>query len=129
MRSAMVWGVVVAMALAARPAVACIQVVRHAEAREDAIALAAGIQREARMPTVLDDSCTPEVMVSFMVVELAVIAGRVGRGHLVTYAVTDVREGDFRPQMGATWHLDRTQALLDAGRSAGAVIRGRTPGY
>jgi hypothetical protein len=29
--------------------------------------------------------------------------------------------------MGATWARDRTQALLDAGRSAGAGIRGRTP--
>jgi hypothetical protein len=27
--------------------------------------------------------------------------------------------------MGATWARDRTQALLDAGRSAGAGIRNR----
>lgn len=74
-----------------------------------------------------NDNCTPEVHVSFMVVELAVIAGRAGRGFLVTYAVTDEREGDMRPHMGATWGMDRTQALLDAGRSAGAVIRGRAP--
>jgi hypothetical protein len=32
---------------------------------------------------------------------------------------------DLRPNMGATWARDRTQALLDAGRSAGAVIRNR----
>ena len=64
-----------------------------------------------------------------MVVELAVIAGRAGRGFLVTYAVTDERDSDMRPNMGATWGMDRTQALLDAGRSAGAGIRSRSSGY
>ena len=116
-----------AMVVAASPAAACIHVVRHAEARDDALAFSAGLQREARMQIERNDNCTPEVHVSFMVVELAVIAGRAGRGFLVTYAVTDEREGDMRPHMGATWGMDRTQALLDAGRSAGAVIRGRTP--
>ena len=116
-----------AMVGAASPAVACIHVVRHAEARDDALAFSAGVQREARMQIERNDNCTPEVHVSFMVVELAVIAGRAGRGFLVTYAVTDEREGDMRPHMGATWGMDRTQALLDAGRSAGAVIRGRAP--
>lgn len=105
----------------------CIHVVQHAEAREDALAFSAGIQREARMPIERGNNCTPDVHASFMVLELAVVAGRVGRGFLVTYAVTDEREADLRPHMGATWSLDRTQALLDAGRSAGAGIRARTP--
>ncbi|MBR0683450.1 hypothetical protein GXW74_23390 [Roseomonas eburnea] len=118
------------MALGAGPASAsCIHIVRHAEARDDAVAFSAGVQRETRMQIERNDSCTPEVHVSFMVVELAIIAGRAGRGYLVTYAVTDEREGDLRPEMGATWAMDRTQALLDAGRSAGAGIRARTPRY
>ena len=107
----------------------CIHVVRHADARDDAVAFSAGIQRGVRMQIERNNSCTPDLHVSFMVVELAVIAGRVGRGYLVTYAVTDEREGDLRPHMGATWALDRTQALLDAGRSAGAGIRARGQGY
>ena len=128
MRSAICAAMAAAALLGANPAAAfCIQVVRHEEARGDAVAFAAGVQREARMPVGYSDACGPEVLVSFMVVEFAVIAGRAGRGFLVTYAVTDVREGDFRPEMGATWGMDRTQALLDAGRSAGAGIRARTP--
>ncbi len=110
-------------------AASCIQVVRHAEARDDALAFSAGVQRAVRMQIERNDSCTPDLHVSFMVVELAVIAGRSGRGYLVTYAVTDERDGDLRPHMGATWAMDRTQALLDAGQSAGAGIRGRSPGY
>ena len=109
-------------------AASCIHVVRHAEARDDAVAFIGGLQRSVRMPIERNDSCTPDLHVSFMVVELAVIAGRVGRGYLVTYAVTDERDGDLRPHMGATWALDRTQALLDAGQSAGAGIRTRTSG-
>ena len=117
-----------AMTMAASAAQAsCVHVVRHQDARDDANAFSAGLQRSARMAIERGGSCTPEFHVSFMVVELAVIAGRAGRGFLVTYAVTDVREGDFRPEMGATWGMDRTQALLDAGRSAGAGIRARTP--
>ena len=98
-------------------------------ARDDALAFSAGLQRETRMPIERNGNCTPDLHVSFMVVELAVISGRVGRGFLVTYAVTDEREGDVRPHMGATWSMDRTQALLDAGRSAGGGIRARSPGY
>lgn len=109
-------------------AASCIHVVRHAEARDDAIAFIAGLQRAVRMQIERNDSCTPDLHISFMVVELAVIAGRAGRGYLVTYAVTDEREGDMRPNMGATWAMDRTQALLDAGRSAGAGIQSRVPG-
>ena len=109
-------------------AASCIHVVRHAEARDDAIAFIAGLQRAVRMQIERNDSCTPDLHISFMVVELAMIAGRAGRGYLVTYAVTDEREGDMRPNMGATWAMDRTQALLDAGRSAGAGIRSRGPG-
>lgn len=110
----------------AAPAVAsCIHIVRHADARDDANAFAAGLQREARMAIERNGSCTPELHASFMVLELSVIAGRVGRGFLVTYAVVDERLGDLRPQMGATWSLDRTQALIDAGRSAGGLIRAR----
>ena len=110
-------------------AASCIHVDRHAEARDDALAFTAGIQRAVRMPIERDSSCTPDLHVSFMVVELAVIAGRAGRGYLVTYAVTDERDGDVRPHMGATWGMDRTQALLDAGLSAGAGIRSRSPGF
>ena len=110
-------------------AASCIHVVRHAEARDDAVAFTAGVQRAVRMQVERNDSCTPDLHISFMVVELAVIAGRAGRGYLVTYAVTDEREGDMRPHMGATWAMDRTQALLDAGQSAGAGIRSRSPGY
>jgi hypothetical protein len=110
-------------------AASCIHIVRHAEARDDALAFSAGMQRAVRMQIERDDSCTPDLHVSFMVVELAVIAGRAGRGYLVTYAVTDERDGDMRPHMGATWAMDRTQALLDAGRSAGAGIQARSPGY
>lgn len=110
-------------------AASCIHVVRHAEARDDAVAFTAGVQRAVRMQIERNDSCTPDLHVSFMVVELAVIAGRAGRGYLVTYAVTDERDGDMRPHMGATWAMDRTQALLDAGQSAGAGIRSRSPGY
>ena len=109
-------------------AASCIHVVRHAEARDDAIAFIAGLQRAVRMQIERNDSCTPDLHISFMVVELAVIAGRAGRGYLVTYAVTDERDGDMRPNMGATWAMDRTQALLDAGQSAGAGIRSRAPG-
>ncbi|HWT07817.1 MAG TPA: hypothetical protein VN329_01555 [Roseomonas sp.] len=109
-------------------AASCIHVVRHAEARDDAIAFIAGLQRAVRMQIERNDSCTPDLHISFMVVELAVIAGRAGRGYLVTYAVTDERDGDMRPNMGATWAMDRTQALLDAGRSAGAGIQSRGPG-
>lgn len=107
-------------------AASCIQVDRHQEARDDTLAFTAGIQREVRMPIEYNNNCTPDLHVSFMVVELAVIAGRSGRGYLVTYAVTDERDGDVRPHMGATWAMDRTQALLDAGRSAGAGMRART---
>ncbi len=114
-------------AMARGAAASCISVDRHAEARDDTLAFTAGIQREVRMAIERNDSCTPDLHVSFMVVELAVIAGRAGRGWLVTYAVTDERDGDVRPHMGATWAMDRTQALLDAGRSAGAGIRSRTP--
>ena len=110
-------------------AASCIHVVRHADARDDAIAFIGGLQRAVRMQVERNDSCTPDLHISFMVVELAVIAGRAGRGYLVTYAVTDEREGDMRPHMGATWAMDRTQALLDAGQSAGAGIRSRSPGY
>lgn len=106
----------------------CVHVVSHREAREDAVAFGAGLQRSAQMPIERGGNCTPELQVSFMVVELAIIAGRAGQGFLVTYAVVDEREGDFRPQMGATWGRDRTQALLDAGRSAGALILARPPG-
>ena len=112
-----------AMTMAAGAARAsCVHVVRHQDARDDANAFAAGLQRTVRMPIDRGGSCTPELLVSFMVVELAVIAGRSGQGFLVTYAVVDEREGDFRPRMGATWGRDRTQALIDAGRSAGGVI-------
>jgi len=114
-------------ASACAAAASCIHVVGHAEARADVVAFSAGLQRETRMPIERNDSCTPDLHAAFMVVELAVVAGRIGRGFLVTYAVTDERESDLRPHMGATWSLDRTQALLDAGRSAGAGIRGRTP--
>jgi hypothetical protein len=107
-------------------AASCIHVVRHNEARDDALAFTAGLQREARMAIERGGSCTPELHVSFMVVELAIIAGRAGQGFLVTYAVVDERDMDLRPSMGATWARDRTQALIDAGRSAGAGIRGRT---
>jgi hypothetical protein len=106
-------------------AASCIHVVRHNEARDDALAFTAGLQREVRMQFDRGGSCTPELHVSFMVVELAIIAGRSGQGFLVTYAVVDERDMDLRPNMGATWARDRTQALLDAGRSAGAVIRNR----
>ena len=92
-----------------------------------ALSFTAGLQREVRMQIDRGGSCTPELHVSFMVVELAIIAGRAGQGFLVTYAVVDERDMDLRPNMGATWARDRTQALLDAGRSAGAGIRGRTP--
>ncbi len=114
-------------AMAGAAAASCISVDRHAEARDDTLAFTAGIQREVRMAIERNHSCTPDLHVSFMVVELAVIAGRAGRGWLVTYAVTDERDGDVRPHMGATWAMDRTQALLDAGRSAGAGIRSRSP--
>lgn len=119
------------LAASASVAVAsCIHVVGHAEARDDVVTFSAGLQRETRMRIERNHSCTPDLHAAFMVLELAVVAGRVGRGFLVTYAVTDERDGDVRPHMGATWSLDRTQALLDAGRSAGAGIRGRTPqGY
>lgn len=116
-------------ALAGSASASCIHVVRHTEARDDAIAFSAGIQRSVRMQIERNNNCTPDLHASFMVVELAVVAGRVGRGYLVTYAVTDEREGDLRPHMGATWALDRTQALLDAGRSAGAGIRARSQGF
>lgn len=116
-------------AAAGSAAASCIHVDRHAEARDDALAFTAGIQRAVRMPIERDNNCTPDLHVSFMVVELAVIAGRAGRGYLVTYAVTDERDGDVRPHMGATWGMDRTQALLDAGLSAGAGIRSRSPGF
>ncbi|GGJ14686.1 hypothetical protein [Neoroseomonas lacus] len=116
-------------AAAGSAAASCIHVDRHAEARDDALAFTAGIQRAVRMPIERDNSCTPDLHVSFMVVELAVIAGRAGRGYLVTYAVTDERDGDVRPHMGATWGMDRTRALLDAGLSAGAGIRSRSPGF
>ncbi|MEO3473407.1 hypothetical protein AAFN86_16190 [Roseomonas sp. CAU 1739] len=109
-------------------AASCIHIVRHAEARDDAVAFTAGVQRAVRMPIERNDSCAADLHVSFMVVELSVIAGRAGRGYLVTYAVTDERDGDLRPNMGATWAMDRTQALLDAGQSAGAGIRSRTSG-
>ena len=105
----------------------CIHVVRHQDARDDANAFSAGLQRETRMAIDRGGSCSPELQVSFMVVELAIIAGRAGQGFLVTYAVVDERDGDVRPQMGATWGRDRTQALIDAGRSAGGVIRARAP--
>ena len=99
----------------------------NGSARDDALAFTAGLQREVRMQIDRGGSCSPELHVSFMVVELAIIAGRAGQGFLVTYAVVDERDSDLRPNMGATWARDRTQALLDAGRSAGAGIRGRTP--
>lgn len=115
----------VGMLWAGGAAASCIHVVRHNEARDDALAFTAGLQREVRMQIDRGGSCTPELHVSFMVVELAIIAGRSGQGFLVTYAVVDERDMDLRPNMGATWARDRTQALLDAGRSAGAVIRNR----
>ena len=115
------------MVWAGGAAASCVHVVRHNEARDDALAFTAGLQREVRMQFDRGGSCTPELHVSFMVVELAIIAGRAGQGFLVTYAVVDERDMDLRPNMGATWARDRTQALLDAGRSAGAGIRGRTP--
>lgn len=110
-------------------AASCIHIVRHAEARDDGLAFTAGLQRAVRMQIERNNNCTPDLHISFMVVELAVIAGRAGRGYLVTYAVTDERESDMRPNMGATWAMDRTQALLDAGQSAGAGIRSRSPGF
>lgn len=115
------------LAWAGGAAASCIHVVRHNEARDDALAFTAGLQREVRMQIDRGGSCTPELHVSFMVVELAIIAGRAGQGFLVTYAVVDERDMDLRPNMGATWARDRTQALIDAGRSAGGGIRGRTP--
>lgn len=114
------------MLWAGAAAASCVHVVRHAEARDDVLAFAAGLQREARMPVDFDGRCTPELQVGFMVVELAIVSGRSGQGVLVTYAVVDERDGDFRPHMGTTWGRDRTQALIDAGRSAGAVIRARS---
>ena len=117
----------VAMAWAVPAAASCIHLVRHADAREDALAFGAGLLREARMAIDRGGSCTPELQVSFLLVELATIAGRAESGFLVTYAVVDEREGDMRPLMGATWGPDRTQVLIDAGRSAGAVIRAGTP--
>lgn len=110
-------------------AASCIHVVRHADSRDDVLAFSAGLQREARMAIDLGGTCAPELQVSFMVVDLAIVTGRSGLGVLVTYAVVDEREGDFRPQMGTTWGPDRTQVLIDAGRSAGAGIRARTPRY
>jgi len=115
------------MLWAGAAAASCIHVVRHAESRDDALAFAAGLQREARMPVDLGRGCAPELQASFVVVELAIVTGRAGQGVLVTYAVVDEREGDFRPHMGTTWGRDRTQALIDAGRSAGAGIRARNP--
>ncbi|BDG73451.1 hypothetical protein [Roseomonas fluvialis] len=115
----------VGMAWCGGAAASCIHVVRHNEARDDALAFTAGLQREVRMPIDRGGSCTPELHVSFMVVELAIIAGRAGQGFLVTYAVVDERNADLRPNMGATWARDRTQALIDAGRSAGGGIRNR----
>jgi hypothetical protein len=115
----------VGMVWAGGAAASCIHDVRHNEARDDAVAFIAGLQREARMQIDRGGSCTPELHVSFMVVELAIIAGRAGQGFLVTYAVVDEREADLRPNMGATWARDRTQALIDAGRSAGGGIRNR----
>jgi hypothetical protein len=106
----------------------CIRVDQHDEARGDALAFTAGIARAVRLQIERNDNCTPDLHASFMVVELAMIAGRAGRGYLVTYAVTDERDGDVRPHMGATWAMDRSQALLDAGLSAGAGIRSRSPG-
>lgn len=126
MRSGVALGLV---SVAGGAAASCIHVDRHAEARDDAVAFSAGIERAVRMPIERNDSCTPDLHVSFMVVELAVIAGRAGRGYLVTYAVTDERDGVVQPHMGATWGMDRTQALLDAGLSAGAGIRSRSTGY
>ncbi len=123
MRAAL--AMVIGMVWAGGAAASCIHVVRHNEARDDALAFIAGLQREARMPIDRGGSCTPELHVSFMVVELAIIAGRAGQGFLVTYAVVDEREADLRPNMGATWARDRTQALIDAGRSAGGGIRNR----
>lgn len=125
MRAAL--AMLVGMLWAGGAAASCIHVVRHNEARDDALAFTAGLQREVRMQIDRGGSCTPELYVSFMVVELAIIAGRAGQGFLVTYAVVDEREMDLRPNMGATWARDRTQALIDAGRSAGGGIRGRTP--
>ncbi|WP_198373256.1 hypothetical protein [Roseomonas rosulenta] len=113
------------MAWSGGAAASCIHVVRHNDARDDALAFTAGLQREVRMAIDRGGSCTPELHVSFMVVELAIIAGRAGQGFLVTYAVVDERDADLRPNMGATWARDRTQALIDAGRSAGAGIRNR----
>ncbi len=123
MRAAL--AMLVGMVWAGGAAASCIHVVRHNEARDDALAFTAGLQREARMQIDRGGSCTPELHVSFMVVELAIIAGRAGQGFLVTYAVVDEREADLRPNMGATWARDRTQALIDAGRSAGGGIRNR----
>ncbi len=123
MRAAL--AMLVGMVWAGGAAASCIHVVRHNEARDDALAFTAGLQREARMQIDRGGSCTPELHVSFMVVELAIIAGRAGQGFLVTYAVVDEREADLRPNMGATWARDRTQALIDAGRSRGGGIRNR----
>ncbi len=116
-----------AMLAAGSARASCIHIVRHQDARDDANAFAAGLQRETRMAIERGGSCTPELQVSFMVLELSIIAGRRGQGFLVTYAVVDEREGDFRPRMGATWGRDRTQVLIDAGRSAGGVIMAGTP--
>lgn len=105
----------------------CIHLARHADAREDALAFAAGLQREARMAIDRGGSCTSELQVSFLVIDLAVLAGRAGRGFHVAEAGVDERAGDLRPSMGATWGRDRTQVLIEAGRSAGAVIRAALP--
>ena len=127
-RVAVVWAVTLVLG-AGHAAASCIHIDRHAEARDDALAFTAGIHRSVNMQVERGNNCTPDLHVSFMVVELAVIAGRAGRGYLVTYAVTDERDGDVRPHMGATWGIDRTRALLDAGLSAGAGIRSRLPRY
>lgn len=121
--------VMAVMGGAAPAAASCIHIVRHADARDDARAFSAGLQREVRMAIDRGGSCTPVLQVSFLVVDLAVVAGRAGQGFLVTYAVVDERDGDMRPVMGATWGPDRTQVLIDAGRSAGGVIRAATPRY
>jgi hypothetical protein len=97
------------------------------DARQHAIAFEAGVHCAVRMRIECNGNGTPDLHVSFMIVELVVISARAGRGDFVTYAVTDERDGDMRPLMGATWAMDRTQALLDAAQSAEAGIRTRTP--
>ena len=107
-------------------AASCIHVVRHAEARDDGVAFTAGLQRGVRMQIERNNSCTPDLHISFMVVELAVIAGRAGRGFLVTYAVTDERGATCGPTWGlhGRWTAPRP-CWMRAGRPAPGSGRAR----